>query len=93
MTWPAAPIVARGYVDQLRRGPSSVSAVALDDVAAALDLAAPLLAAGTSDREVAARLTSLAQAFSRGGGDAITVKRKNGLAETLNGLAAQLSAR
>ncbi|HEY3515579.1 MAG TPA: hypothetical protein VGL98_00935, partial [Gammaproteobacteria bacterium] len=75
---------------QLRRGPSSVSAAALDDVAAALDLATPALAAGMTDRALSSRMTSLAQGFSRGGGDAITVKRKNGLAETLNALAARL---
>ena len=74
------------------RGPSSssVTAAALDDVAAALDLAAAELSAGTSDEKLAARMTSLAQSFSRGGGDAITVRRKNGLAETLNALAARL---
>jgi hypothetical protein len=90
VTWPAEPVVARAYVDQLRRGPSSVTAAALDDVAAALDLAAAALAAGTSDEKLAARMTSLAQGLSRSGGDAITVKRKNGLAETLNALAARL---
>ena len=90
VTWPAEPVVARAYLDQLRRGPSSVTTAALDDVAAILDLAAPALAAGTRDRGLAARMTSLAQDFSRGGGDAITVKRKNGLAETLNALAARL---
>jgi uncharacterized protein (DUF305 family) len=90
VTWPAEPVVARAYVDQLRRAPSSVPAAALDDVAAAVDLVAARLSAAAHDRELAARVQSLARDLERGGGDALTAKRKKGLAETLTGLAARL---
>jgi hypothetical protein len=90
VTWPAEPIVARAYVDQLRRAPSSVSAATLDDVSAVLDLVASRLSASARDRELAARVQSLARDLERGGGDAITAKRKKGLAETLTALAARI---
>ncbi|HEY9182137.1 MAG TPA: DUF305 domain-containing protein, partial [Gammaproteobacteria bacterium] len=89
VAWPAEPVVARAYVDQLRRG-SSVSTATLDDISAALDLTASQLAAGTRDRDLAARLRSLARGLGAASGDAITTKRKNGLAESLTGLAARL---
>jgi hypothetical protein len=89
VAWPAEPVVARAYVDQLRRG-SAVAAAALDEVSGALDLAAPQLAAGAKDPRLAERLGALAQSVSRGGGDATTAKRKKGLADTLAGLAARL---
>jgi len=89
VTWPAEPVVARAYVDQLRRG-AGVPAAALDEVSGALDLVAPALSAGTKDSRLAEQLAALAQSVSRGGGDAITVKRKKGLADTLTGLSARL---
>jgi hypothetical protein len=73
----------------LRRG-SSVPAAALDEISGALDLVAPQLAAGSKDQRMAERLAALAQGVSRGGGDAITLKRKKGLADTLTGLSARL---
>jgi hypothetical protein len=90
VTWPAEPVVGRAYVDQLRRGQSSVSAATLDEASAVLDLVAARLAAVRSDPELAARAHALARELERGGGDAITAKRKKGLAETLTGLAARL---
>jgi hypothetical protein len=90
VTWPAEPVVARAYVDQLRRGPSTVPSSTLDDVSAVLDLVAARLSAAARDPELAARAQALASAFERGGGDAITAKRKKGLADTLTALAARL---
>jgi uncharacterized protein (DUF305 family) len=90
VTWPAEPVVARAYLDQLRRGPSSVSAAALDDVSATLDLVASRLDAGARDADLAARVQSVARGLERSGGDAITAKRSKGLAETLTALAARL---
>jgi uncharacterized protein (DUF305 family) len=91
VTWPAEPVVARAYVDQLRRAPAAVAAATLDDVSAALDLVASRLSASARDRELAARVQSLARDLERGGGgDATAMKRRKGLAETLTGLAARL---
>jgi hypothetical protein len=89
VSWPAEPVVARAYVDQLRRS-DSLSTAAIADVSGALDLAAARLARGGGDARLAARLESLARSLERSSGDVITLKRKAGLAETLNGLAARL---
>jgi uncharacterized protein (DUF305 family) len=101
VTWPAEPVVARAYVDQLRRGlaagaptAAAVPAATLDAVSAALDAAAPRLAAGGRDSALATQLTSLARdVAARGGGsgaDAALQKRTSGLVATLTGLAARL---
>jgi uncharacterized protein (DUF305 family) len=89
VTWPAEPVVARAYVDQLRRG-SDVPAALLDELSAALDLAASRLAASEGDPRVAGRLEALAGRLDAGGDDVVTQRRKKGLAQTLNGLAARL---
>jgi uncharacterized protein (DUF305 family) len=91
VTWPAEPVVARAYVDQLQRGPSSMAAATLDDVSAAIDLAAARLETGARDRGLAARLDALARDLSQDhGGDAIATKRKAALGETLSGMSARL---
>ena len=90
VTWPAEPAVARAYVDQLRRG-ADRSTPALEDIEQALDLAASRLTDGARDRRLATTLESLARALNQDGGDAGPLKKpKEGLAETLNGLAARL---
>jgi uncharacterized protein (DUF305 family) len=89
VTWPAEPAVARAYVDQLRRS-DGLSTSAAEDIDAALDLVASRLEDGARDRRLAARLESLARTVDQDGGDAVTLKRSAGLAETLDGLAARL---
>jgi hypothetical protein len=89
VSWPAEPVVARAYVDQLRRGAGLATSI-LDEVSAALDLAASRLDAGTRDRDLATRLRTLARVLTSTAADPTTTKRKTGLAETLNGLAARL---
>jgi len=91
VTWPAEPVVARAYVDQLSRGPATVPALTLAEIDAALDRAATRLEAGSSDRRLAAQLQSLANGLaSPGAGNAAVQKRKAGLAQTLSGIAARL---
>ena len=89
VTWPAEPVVARAYVDQLRRG-SDVPTATLEQISAGLDLAAQRLEASTNDPRLAAQLNEHAHALDATRGDAVTQKRKKGLAETLGGLAARL---
>jgi hypothetical protein len=67
-----------------------VPAATLDEVAAVLDLVASRVSAAARDAELAARAQSLARLLERDGGDAITAKRKKGLAETLTALAARI---
>jgi uncharacterized protein (DUF305 family) len=90
VSWPAEPVVARAYIDQLERD-EALSASVVADLDAALDRSASRLAAGMSDADLAARLESLASNVSRDSGDAVTHKRQAALAETLNGIAARLN--
>ncbi len=90
VTWPAEPVVARAYVDQLRRGSSGVSATTLDALSAALDLADSRLEADADDPRLAAQLTEHARGLDLSSGDVVAQKRKRGLSETLTGLATRL---
>jgi len=85
VTWPANPVVARAYIDQLERD-GALSDSLMADLAAALDQAEN----GTGDKKLARKLKSLAKAVDDDSGDAITTRRRAGLAETLSGIAAGL---
>lgn len=89
VTWPAEPVVARAYLDQLQRR-SALSTSTVSDLNAALERAASALESGARDKGVARSLDSLAKAVRKDGGDAITTKQRAGLAETLGGIAARL---
>ena len=89
VTWPADPIVARAYIDQLNRSNALMDTV-LADLGATLNLAATQLDKGARDQQLAAKLESLAAAVKDDSGDAITTKRRLGLADTLSGIAAEL---
>lgn len=89
VTWPADPVVARAYLDQLERS-KALSASSVADLDAALDRAAKRLRKGKIDEDLAARLEALAAPLAVGGGDAVTTTRRTGLAEVLNGIAARL---
>ncbi|MCP3961186.1 MAG: DUF305 domain-containing protein [bacterium] len=89
VTWPAEPVVARAYLDQLERGeglPESLAA----DLTKALDRSAARLQDGGHDKELAAGLESLATALGEDQGDAAAKKRRAALGETLRGIAAKL---
>ena len=87
VTWPAEPVVARAYLDQLTRA-SALETSVLSDLDDALTQASARLVDNARDRGLARRLTSLADQVERGGAGA-TMKRRVALAETL----AQISAR
>jgi hypothetical protein len=89
VTWPADPVVARAYLDQLERS-KALSPSSVADLDAALDRAAKRLRKGKSDEDLAARLEALAAPLAVDGGDAVTTARRTGLAETLTGIAARL---
>jgi hypothetical protein len=91
VSWPAEPIVARAYVDQLRRSDGGgVPEATLDEISGALDLVAARLASSGNDAALAARVDSLALRLAAPGGDAVTLRRTSGLADTLRGLAARV---
>ena len=87
--WPADPVVARAYVDQLVRG-DGLEEASRADLDAALDLAAAALRDGASNPALADRLESLAASVGAGDGGGMTTERRTGLAETLGGIAARL---
>jgi len=89
VTWPAEPVVARAYADQLERGgalPASFRA----ELDAALDSTSARLADGKRNKRLAAQLESLAAAATAGGGDSTAARSRSGLADTLQRLAARL---
>jgi uncharacterized protein (DUF305 family) len=85
VTWPADPVVARAYMDQLERDDALSESLAAE-LAAALEQAE----SGASDKKLARELKSLAKALKKEGGDGVTAKRRAGLAGTLRGIAAGL---
>ena len=87
--WPAEPVVARAYLDQLERG-KELSASVSSDLTAALDRATSQLEKGTRDAQLAARLEALAATVTAASGDDVTAQRRVALARTLDGIAARL---
>ncbi len=87
--WPAVPVVARAYIDQLNRS-EALSAEQNAALASALDNAEARLNANGSDAALATQLASLAGTVQNGGGDDMTQTRRTRLADTLNGIAAKL---
>jgi hypothetical protein len=88
-SWPAVPVVARAYIDQLERG-GDLSRSAIDELRAVLNDAESHLDNGTNDRRFAATVATLADNLDAGASDAIAAKRIAGLSDTLNGLAVRL---
>ena len=89
--WPAEPVVARAYIDQLVRG-NGLDEATRADLEAALDLAAAALPGGVSDSALAGRLQALAASVEADADRGIAAKRRTGLADTLRGIAARLGS-
>ncbi len=90
VTWPAEPVVARAYLDQLDRDKALPDQVVID-VTAALDRAGRRLAEGGSDEELAAVLKSQAVSLREASaGNAITTRRRAGLGDVLLGISDRL---
>ena len=86
VTWPHEPAVARAYLDQLERD-GSLSTALTAEIAAALEQSGSQLEDGASNKELAARLESLASDLAAGGE---ANDRRVALAETLSGISARL---
>ena len=89
--WPAEPVVARAYLDQLRRA-DVIQAGQAQALETALDRADELLANGSDDSTTAARLETLASAFELEGNSRTgnTRSRFLALANTVEELADRL---
>ena len=89
VTWPAEPVVAHAYLDQLERG-EVLSASIVEDLRRALDRSASQLEDGARDKSLANSLDLLAAGLDADSGDNITRKRQTALAETLSKIAIRL---
>lgn len=89
VTWPAEPVVARAYIDQLNRD-KALSRGLRRDLDSALKSAATRLEAGEADERLASRLDALAGRVNGNSDDVQTAKRQSGLGQTLTGIAARL---
>jgi len=89
VSWPAEPVVARAYVDQLERS-KSVSEKLLAELVTTLDDSAAKLKDGATDKKLSKKLKSLAASVKKGGGDMVTEKRRAALSDTLGSIAARL---
>jgi hypothetical protein len=88
-TWPADPVVARAYLDQLQRS-RSIPAATAANLNRTLNAAATALAARRSDRALAGRLDRLATTLRTGGASPQAARRTEALRATLQALAARL---
>ena len=86
VTWPAEPDVARAYLDQFERDGTLSQALAAE-LTAALELSASQLEAGANDKDLAARLDSLAAELQA---DGANNSRQTALVKTLSGLSERL---
>ncbi|MFA4950928.1 DUF305 domain-containing protein [Brevundimonas sp.] len=86
--WPAHPVVAKAYLDQLARD-NAMPAETMAQMTAALDQATPLVDGGSRDAAVARSLTAMARDIRVTGTDQ-TAKRMAGLKETLEGIAGRI---
>ena len=89
VTWPAHPVVALAYVDQLARA-QALSPTALGDLSATLGQARSVIDGKRRDRALAARVQALAANLAPSGSDPATLSRAAALRETLGGIAASL---
>ncbi len=87
--WPAEPVVARAYIDQLERG-GELSESLGAELTAALDRSEAQLQDGGRDEDLAVRLETLAATLNENRGDGVAGKREAALNHTLRGIAARL---
>lgn len=89
VSWPAEPVVARAYIDQLVRD-NALAQSTIADLTAALDRSEASLANGGRDQSTAQQLSALASGMKADNDDQITQQRLTSLSETLTGIAARL---
>jgi hypothetical protein len=89
VTWPAEPVVARAYLDQLERGgalPPSTIAELVD----VLGRAGSQLDRGVADKGLARQLRAMRKDLATDDGDPVSAMRRGALADTLDGIAERL---
>jgi uncharacterized protein (DUF305 family) len=88
VTWPAEPVVARAYVDQLSR--AQIAGQAIDGISALLDRAEARLSEGRRDRSLGRELKARAGAIADLNATGAVSGQLAGLSETLTGIAERL---
>lgn len=86
--WPAHPVVAKAYMDQLARD-NAMPAEMMAQLTTALDQATPLVEGNTRDAALARSISGMAGQIRADGTDQ-TAKRMAGLKETLEGIAERI---
>ena len=89
VTWPANAVVARAYMDQLKRA-DALSSDLEAELNAALVEAEQKLSAGDRDKQLSATIKSLAKSLSRNSKSSKAARSLAGLTETLQGIATRL---
>lgn len=89
VTWPAVPVVALAYVDQLERA-GALPAASITALSSALNEAGGVIDGGRRDPQLAARIEGLGAALPLNADDASTSRRATALQATLTGIAATL---
>jgi len=91
VSWPASTVVARAYLDQLRRG-TAISAARADAIGATIGKLDGVRAGDRSAAPVLAEVTTLAAALEKDSGalQGRDAQRLRGIADALRGRAAQL---
>ena len=89
VAWPADPVIALAYVDQLEAS-AAMPANAAAEIQAALESASAELASGARNRKLAKELKGLAKGLNAADVDAITARRQSQLADALEGIAERL---
>ena len=92
VAWPADPVVARAYLEQLGRD-ARFSKTLLVEVSGAVDETEATLARQGRDRQLAKRLRGFATRLRDEPGDAVNARRAQALAETITGLAGRVAGR
>jgi hypothetical protein len=89
VTWPAHPVVAMAYVDQLQRS-QSLNAATVTQLNQALGQARTAVQRGRRDAALAGRIEQLASNLAVTGGNAAATRRAEGLRTSLRSVAARL---
>ena len=87
--WPAEPVVARAYLDQLERD-GELSESLIVQLAEVIDRSEAQLRDGGSDEDLLAGLETMAASLNENRGDGLAGSREALLGQTLRGIAARL---
>jgi len=89
VSWPADPVVAKAYMDQLQRA-EALPTDKFAELTRVLDRAAGQISAGEPDTELSRELSTLAKGLEVSDSNGSTRLQQTGLVDTLTGIASRL---